>query len=262
MACSLYLCPVMPIAKDQLRSLPVSDQEWADVNRYRHPADRTSRILAHALKRQVLAGMLRMDPHSLRFARDQYGKPHLLNASIAFSVTHTRQQVAVAATVGAPEAIGLDVEQIDSLESNEVETMADSILNPGELDRFHQQSDPRSYLLQCWTAKEAVLKAIGHGMQQGPLALAIKSAPPDDHCQGWRVSVYQASRMSWMSLAQQHSRSLESQSELNCNAIALKGIDAFNALDASAGGQRLMPVKCMYVHQHRAANHRRSQGRS
>lgn len=260
MADSLYLCPVLPMAEDRLRSLPLSDQEWADVNRYRHPLDRTSHILAHALKRMVLAGLLKLDPQCLHFARDQYGKPHLLNAPIAFSVTHTRQHIAIAAAAQGDEAIGLDVEQIDSLDLSEVETVAALVLNPDELDALHHQRDPRSYLLQCWTAKEAVLKAIGQGMQQGPLALAIKTAPSDDDRQGWRVSVYQSSQMSWMSLAHQQSSRIKSESELDCKAVALKGIDAFNAPDAGAGTQTLMPVKSLYVHPFRAAKHRRAQG--
>lgn len=247
MNCAIYFCKVRPLSNDLIRALPLSDQEWHDVSRFRHPADRLSRIQAHALKRIVLANALGLEPESLRFWRDRNGKPHLLNVSIAFSVTHTRQEIAVAAMNGEHDDIGLDIERIDSIGLDEVSSIAESILNPSELDNFFRSSQPRSYLLQCWTAKEAVLKAMGVGLALEPLALAIMNKPSNEHSGGWLVSLYHPSEMCWMSVAFKQSLMSRLQNKVEPKAVILEQGFSFKNNLSPLTLNNLTPVKHMYI---------------
>jgi len=250
----------MPLHEAHRKSLPISDEELEDANRYQHLNDRRSRIIAHALKRKVLASLLGLDPLDLHFERDKYGKPHLLNDQVSFSVTHTQHQVAVAATARHNCATGLDVESYDYIGYNEAVSMARMILNPEEFGLMQEHSDLRSCLIQCWTAKEAVLKAIGKGMQQGPLTLLIKNEKIDDDCRGYHVSIYRSSRIGWMSLAQPNAEVGSSQMGLKCKAFFLKDIDSFNTLGKSGNTEILMPVRYMYIYQRGQVSHCGSQG--
>jgi 4'-phosphopantetheinyl transferase len=124
-------------------------------SRFRQDADRSSYLLAHALRRALLASALDAQPADLRFREDAQGKPSLDAAPrpIFFSHARTRAAVAVAMTEAAP--VGVDIEAIDACR-------ADAAL----LDRFIAHSDATDFFVQ-WAALEAFWKASGTGLADG-----------------------------------------------------------------------------------------------
>jgi 4'-phosphopantetheinyl transferase len=98
-----------------------------------------------------------------------HGRPRLrppVGASLDFSVSHSGDRVAVALTIGM--RVGVDVEAIRS--DLPVEAMAPSVLSAKELDAFGRVApqDRTRRLLESWTRKEAVLKALGVGLRIPP----------------------------------------------------------------------------------------------
>jgi 4'-phosphopantetheinyl transferase len=138
----------------------LDDDQRARGDRLRAAEDRRAHVVAHAMCREVLGGLLGLAPAAVRFVRDAHGKPAVQGGGreLFFSLSHTRGLVACAASFDGP--LGIDVEAIDAAQ-------ADAEL----LDLFVQAPAPEGMpgdataaFYACWTAVEAYWKARGTGL--------------------------------------------------------------------------------------------------
>jgi len=83
---------------------------------------------------------------------------------LAVSISHSRNLVAVAASAVGP--VGVDVEDVYP---REVAGLARRWFDPTELEWMVRQPDELTAFLHLWTAKEAVGKALGHGLRKAGL---------------------------------------------------------------------------------------------
>lgn len=141
------------------------------------PKLRARFICAHASLRKVLAIYAKTSSRELQFMTGTHGKPELAppHMNFRFNLSHSGELAAVA--VSAHHEVGVDVE------SHRTRRGFDTIvasLHPGErrdLTETGKANDPRA-ILQCWTRKEAYLKALGTGLQVEPHTFQV-SAHPD-----------------------------------------------------------------------------------
>jgi len=139
--------------------------ELARRARFVFARDRAQFTLTRALIRTLLSNYLGGDPSQWVFSTNQYGKPALVNGppgmNVAFNLSHTRGLIACALGLGT--AIGVDVEAID----RHVErALARRFFSSGEVARLDSVPDAEfpARFLECWTAKEAYIKAVGGGL--------------------------------------------------------------------------------------------------
>ncbi|MGZ0150997.1 4'-phosphopantetheinyl transferase family protein [Kribbella sp. WER1] len=118
----------------------------------------TPRPTAHALLLE-LASTLVDDPV---LTHDATGRPHVPNLAVSISYSH--QLVAVAASYDGP--LGIDLEEV---RPREFDPIANHWFAPQELEWMEDQPDRLRAFLQLWTAKEAVGKALGTGLEDGGL---------------------------------------------------------------------------------------------
>lgn len=107
-----------------------------------------------------LAGVLLGRTAELRY--EDSGRPYV--DGLAVSISHSLRLVAVAASAIGP--VGVDVEDVYQ---RPVAGLARRWFDPSELSWMRTQADPLTAFLQLWTAKEAVGKALGHGLRSGGL---------------------------------------------------------------------------------------------
>ena len=124
----------------------LSPDEVAKADRHRRPQDQVLSIAARGLLRQSLSRHFDTPPEAWRFCVDAFGKPQLSPAhgdfSVSFSVSHTDGLVVCAISRIGP--IGIDAEAIEDP------------LAAGRADEPGARS---------WTAREAIAKALGRGLQ-------------------------------------------------------------------------------------------------
>ena len=143
----------------------LDDSERERASRFKHEADRRSYVLAHALRRAVLARWLAVDPREIRFSQEPGGRPALLapgDGAVYFSHSRSRDAVACAVTGVAP--VGIDVET--ALASGIDEQMIARFVVPVEGARLAQDQRTARFYFQ-WTALEAFWKAEGKGLADG-----------------------------------------------------------------------------------------------
>ena len=87
------------------------------------------------------------------------------------SITYTQHRIAVAASYDGP--VGIDLEEVHP---RDFLPLANRWFAQRELDWMARQPDQLRAFLRLWTAKEAVGKALGAGLQRSGLR---REMPPD-----------------------------------------------------------------------------------
>lgn len=136
--------------------------------------------------RTILARYLDLSPADVAFVYDAIGKPRLdanlappaldlpqpessqtsspnSQPAISFNLSHSGDLAVVAVATGVE--IGIDIERLRPVKH--LDDLARRYFHPNELRRvLSQDGTPRlEMFFRCWTRKEAVLKAIGTGVQ-------------------------------------------------------------------------------------------------
>lgn len=131
--------------------------------RFRLDADRERFVVGRGLLRETLARHLQVAPSDLAFAYNRWGKPALAECpSVAFSITHAFDVVALACTVG--RQVGIDVERIDR--AIDVLALAERFFTAAEAAHLRGLEEPHrsAAFFRDWTRKEAFVKAHGEGL--------------------------------------------------------------------------------------------------
>jgi 4'-phosphopantetheinyl transferase len=178
-------------------ALVLSDAERQRASRFAFDRDRRRFIVARARLRQLLAVRLGVRPESVEFAYGAHGKPALArrfaDSDLCFNVSHCDDVAAYALSCG--RTVGIDVEALRVI--GDADDIAARYFSRRE-NAMYCSLDPRDKLLgffNCWTRKEAFLKALGHGLSM-PLdhfdvslapgepakILRVGNTPGDDSC--------------------------------------------------------------------------------
>jgi 4'-phosphopantetheinyl transferase len=164
---------------DELQTT-LSGEELARAARFYFPRDRRRFIASHAIVRDLLGGYLDAAPGALEFSSNEYGKPALtgnLRGALSFNLSHSGEQVLLALSRG--REVGIDIEQFIPARTDSA--IAENYFSPAEVARLHAlpaELRPRAFF-NCWTRKEAYIKARGMGLAI-PLDSFDVSLAPDE----------------------------------------------------------------------------------
>jgi 4'-phosphopantetheinyl transferase len=167
----------LPIASVKLLESALSADEAQRAARFHFPADRQRFIAAHGCLRDILARYLSGTPSQLNFSANRYGKPALEEHDLEFNLSHSGDFALIAVAQGLK--VGVDVERIRP--DMEFESIASRYFSQGEFSELMTvQSDQRTVaFFNCWTRKEAYIKAQGLGLSL-PLESFDLSLTPDE----------------------------------------------------------------------------------
>jgi 4'-phosphopantetheinyl transferase len=162
---------------DRLKGALSSD-ECLRATRFYFQRDRQRFVAGRALLRTILGSYLNFAPERLRFAYGPRGKPKLVgcgDGTLRFNLSHS-QGFALIAVAWRGE-IGVDIECIRPL--RDLEELAERYFSPRENASFRTvpaSQQPEAFF-NCWTRKEAYLKARGDGLAQPLDAFDVSFLP-------------------------------------------------------------------------------------
>jgi 4'-phosphopantetheinyl transferase len=179
----------------------LSPDERQRAARFAFERDRRRYIVARARLRQLLGERLGAVPESLQFVYNPYGKPALARRpetrDLRFNLSYCGD-VAVYAFAEGRE-VGVDVEEVRRLpDADEVAMRFFSRRERAAYLRLPLRERPQGFF-NCWTRKEAFIKALGDGLSHPLEAFDVTLAPgrparilrvgraPASRC-GWRLS--------------------------------------------------------------------------
>ncbi|MCG2624302.1 4'-phosphopantetheinyl transferase superfamily protein [Arthrobacter sp. I2-34] len=148
--------------------------------RYRHPEDAAAFLASRALLRLLAAHLLAVPPdqaaalqvtrHCPSCGGTDHGKPQVAGLEVSLSRTRT---MVLAAAGPAGIRLGADVELVPE---EVFEGFDQTVLSPAERRRTGRGRAGTLDRMRLWTAKEAALKATGHGLTVEPVQLSVEPA--------------------------------------------------------------------------------------
>ncbi|HEY7350646.1 MAG TPA: 4'-phosphopantetheinyl transferase superfamily protein [Ktedonobacterales bacterium] len=149
-------------------------------SQFRFSRDRARFIAARGMLRSILGRYLSREPQTLRFSYNEYGKPALADEvgsePLLFNLAHSHDLALYAITRCG--AIGIDLEQI-SPAGADYEQIATRFFSPHEVYALQAVAaqDKQEAFLNCWTRKEAYVKARGLGLSLDLNLFDVSLAP-------------------------------------------------------------------------------------
>lgn len=115
-------------------------------------------LLGDVLVKVVIKETFHIPISEQRFGYGEYGKPYLLGyPEIQFNISHSNQYI-VCGICDRP--IGVDIQKTGTYK----QTVAERVCSQAELQKILESKDRDSKFIKIWSAKEAILKAYGHGI--------------------------------------------------------------------------------------------------
>jgi 4'-phosphopantetheinyl transferase len=157
----------------------LSQEEQEQAARFRFPGGRRRFTAAHAALRLVLERLVGLPARELRLRCSPYGKPDLDlppgAPDVRFNLSHSGEVALVAAALG--RTVGVDVERIRTKFAGEA--VARRFFSPAEVDALLLLPDAQRVqgFFNCWTRKEAYVKAHGQGISLGLSTFEVSLAP-------------------------------------------------------------------------------------
>ena len=175
----LFRVPPEDAAIEQLGGV-LDPTEAARAAEFRHRQSRSNFIAARAGLRWLAASVMGIPAQSLKFGATKTGKPFLMtnrNPPVDFNLSHSGEHCLIALTMGAP--VGVDIQewhrQVDWRGIAERFFTADERKWIDETE----EADRRRRFYECWTLKEAFMKASGAGLAGGLETHSVRSACED-----------------------------------------------------------------------------------
>jgi 4'-phosphopantetheinyl transferase len=156
----------------------LAEDEWARAHRFRFEQHRRQYVVGRGALRTLLGAYLGERPEAIRFRYGPRGKPFLdAPGDLQFNLSNSHE-MALVGFVRGPE-IGVDIEYLKPMPDCEPIS-----------ERFFSESERRVLrgipgrakelaFFNCWTRKEAYLKAVGEGLA-APLDSFDVTLAPDD----------------------------------------------------------------------------------
>ncbi len=143
----------------------LSQDEQARAGRFYFERHRRRFIVARAVLRAILGRYLGLEPEQLEFRYGSRGKPYLAarfsQQALEFNLAHSRELALYAFTQG--HEIGIDLEHLRSIA--DIEQISARFFSARENASLSAVQDQRlRAFYNCWTRKEAFLKATGEGL--------------------------------------------------------------------------------------------------
>ena len=172
----------MPASRIQQFSEILADDERRRASRFRFPQHRNHFIVARGALRTLLGRYLPIKPEKLRFEYNQYGKPSLppeMNPShLKFNLSHSGELALYA--FAYDRELGIDVEYTHR-RVDQIEQIARRYFSAAENAVFctlPEHLRPQAFF-NCWTRKEAYIKARGKGLSLPLHQFDVTLAPGD-----------------------------------------------------------------------------------
>lgn len=150
----------------------LTGDERLRVARFRFRKDALHWTACRAYLRKILGQAIQLPPDEVPIIPSEFGKPTLAPPfdSIHFNLSHSLDLALVAIGVDGP--VGIDLENLDR--AKDLLECAPTFCHFEELRNLSNDTSQRArQLLRIWTAKEAILKAIGCGLSHPPESLRI-----------------------------------------------------------------------------------------
>lgn len=158
----------------------LSEEEQNRAERFYFQKDRNHFLVARGVLRDILGRYLNQEPEQFIFNYNEYGKPVLANevdGELAFNLSHSGGIALYGMTLGRD--VGIDIERIrPEFVSDQI---AERFFSPKEAKMLRSLAgdQQKEAFFNCWTRKEAFIKATGQGVSFGLDNFSVSLMPQE-----------------------------------------------------------------------------------
>ena len=140
----------------------LSSDEKNRAQKFRFNKDSQNFIVARGILRSLIGRYLDTNPAEISFHYSEFGKPGIANNSLKFNISHSQNLALFAFT--KKFNVGVDVEFVNP--NFEVKDIATKFFSANEIMNLLALPEQEQTLgfFNCWTRKEAFIKAVGEGL--------------------------------------------------------------------------------------------------
>ncbi len=177
----------------------LSEDELARASHFQFDHLTAFYVFCRGTLRRILSGYLTVPASSIKFQYGDKGKPFVATQTgLQFNVSHAGDLFVCAVSSGP--AIGVDVEQIRTME--DMPAIAAQFFAPAEQRHLAgiAERDRTHAFYQCWTRKEAVIKATGEGISRPLDSFEVSFGPgaaprlirfDEDNSPSWQMDSFE-----------------------------------------------------------------------
>ena len=156
---------ISDFAPDSVRWMEsiLSSDEIKRADRFHFKADRHRFVVSHASLRDILSRYLYRSPQDIEFAISEHGKPVISPQShLDFNLSHSGDFALIAIANGLKVGVDVEKHRLDM----EHEKIAQRFFSDEEKSELRELPDDQKMagFFNCWTRKEAYIKAHGLGL--------------------------------------------------------------------------------------------------
>jgi 4'-phosphopantetheinyl transferase len=144
-------------------SRTLSADELERAGRFRFERDRRRFVVARGMMRDLLGRYAQVAPATVKLSYSEFGKPALAGpTALRFNLSHSGEMAVLAIARG--REVGVDVEEFAPARADT--SVAANFFSCDELRRLNalpREQRPQGFF-NCWTRKEAYIKARGQGL--------------------------------------------------------------------------------------------------
>ncbi|MEY3898361.1 MAG: hypothetical protein RLZZ214_3882 [Verrucomicrobiota bacterium] len=150
----------------------LTPEEILRAGRFRFETDAVHWMACRAHLRIILGDAIQLPPRDVPLIVSDYGKPALASPyqALHFNLSHCHDLAVIALTLDGP--VGIDLEA--TARAADLLECESTFCHPAEILSLPDEKKERArQLLRIWTAKEALLKALGTGLSHPPESVRI-----------------------------------------------------------------------------------------
>jgi len=156
---------ISDFAPDSVRWMEsiLSAEEIKRADRFHFQADRHRFVVSHTSLRDILSRYLYRSPQDIEFATGEHGKPVIFPQSqLDFNLSHSGDFALIAIAQGRKVGVDVEKHRVDM----EYEKIAQRFFSDKEKSELRELPDDQKItgFFNCWTRKEAYIKAHGLGL--------------------------------------------------------------------------------------------------
>ena len=152
----------------------LSPDEKSQALKFRFLGDRCRFIARRGILRCLLSRYTSMDPAGVELQRSEQGKPRIAerqSSQVRFNLSHSKGFAIFAITLG--REVGIDIEQVDRTSAwRDVAKVFFNRCEQEVISRLPADRQTETFF-EIWTRKEAILKALGMGLQLDPTYIDV-----------------------------------------------------------------------------------------
>lgn len=149
-----------------INDISLSRDQLKRLSSYKFLSDRENYISRHYRLNKLLTEKYNI---KAEISYDGYGRPFIQSSDLNISLSYSNDFFVIATSLN--KLVGIDIEEIRDIDNLEQQALI--FMNDDELSFWRKSNDKISLFYHFWTAKEAILKALGKGFLFEPKKLTI-----------------------------------------------------------------------------------------